>query len=146
MVPDLVRYLEELSVHLRLNPLKERQVIREMYTHLEDRVTELEGDGLTQREAVRVATKGFGPPKVVAEELFGAHGVGTWTDALLAASPYFGVFLLFYGLLRFLVEFFRVQTVPGFDVGFMELTRGQALTVPIILMGAWILWVRRKAA
>ena len=95
MVPDLVRYLEDLSVHLRLNPLKERQVIREMYTHLEDRVTELEGDGLTQQEAVRVATKGFGPPKVVAEELYGAHGVGTWIDALLAASPYFGVFLLF---------------------------------------------------
>ncbi len=95
MVPGLARYLEELSIHLRLNPVRERQVIRELYTHLEDRVVDLEAEGLSRVEAVHAATKGFGRPRVVAEELVEAHNTGTWADAVLAAAPYFGVFLLF---------------------------------------------------
>lgn len=56
-----------------------------------------------------------------------------------------GFFFVLYGILRFVTEFLRVETSEGFDVGMIHLTRGQMLTIPIILIGAWILWVRRDA-
>ncbi len=52
-----------------------------------------------------------------------------------------GLFLIFYGTLRFLVEFLRAQTVPPSWVGFAWITYGQLLTIPIIAAGvAIILW------
>lgn len=49
------------------------------------------------------------------------------------------VFLLGYGIARFVVEFFRE---PDFDQGYflLGLTKGQWLTVPMILLGLWMLW------
>ena len=44
----------------------------------------------------------------------------------------FSVFLLMYGMLRFIVEYYRAQTYALTDLGFMELTRGQLLSLPII--------------
>ena len=95
MVPELVRYLEDLSLHLRLNPLRERQVIREMYTHLEDRVRDLEERGQSRQEAVAEATNKFGKPVAVAQELSHVHSDRSWGNAALAAAPYVGVFFLF---------------------------------------------------
>lgn len=95
MVPELVRYLEDLSLHLRLNPLRERQVIREMYTHLEDRVRDLEEAGRSRDLAVAEATSKFGTPVAVAQELSHVHSDRSWGNALLAAAPYAGIFLLF---------------------------------------------------
>ena len=46
----LVNYLEELSAHLRLDPLRERQLLREMHTHLEDRVADLRTQGRSLEE------------------------------------------------------------------------------------------------
>lgn len=56
-----------------------------------------------------------------------------------------GLFFVLYGILRFTTEYLRVETSEGFDLAMIHLTRGQALTVPVILIGAWILWVRRDA-
>src|SRR3989344_3488994 len=59
-----------------------------------------------------------------------------------------GLFFVLYGILRFLTEFLRVETSEGFDIGMMHLTRGQMLTIPIVLIGAWILYertVRRRS-
>lgn len=49
------------------------------------------------------------------------------------------LFLMLYGVLRFLNEYLRVQDFPSTDLGIISLTRGQLLTVPIFLAGA-ILW------
>jgi len=57
----------------------------------------------------------------------------------------FALFLLLYGLLRFLVEFFRSQTVPPIWIGLMWLTYGQLLTIPILLAGIAIYAYRRLA-
>lgn len=51
------------------------------------------------------------------------------------------LFLMLYGALRFLVEFARAQDYAGLDLGFMELTRGQALTAPVFVVGVF-LWRR----
>jgi len=55
----------------------------------------------------------------------------------------FSLFLILYGLLRFLVEYFREQPYGLVDLGIIELSRGQALTVPLIVTGVavWI-WAR----
>lgn len=50
------------------------------------------------------------------------------------------VFLMGYGLARFIVEFFRE---PDVDQGFILLgwvTKGQMLSFPMILIGLWMLW------
>jgi len=51
-----------------------------------------------------------------------------------------GLFLMLYGLFRFLVEFFRQ---PDVQLGFVAmdwLTMGQILSLPMILIGAWLLF------
>ncbi len=95
MVPGLVKYLEVISANLRLHPVRQRQIIREMYTHLEERVDDLEARGLTHDQAVDQATAGFGQPRAVARELYEVHSDRNWLSASLAAAPYVGVSLLF---------------------------------------------------
>jgi phosphatidylglycerol:prolipoprotein diacylglycerol transferase len=54
-----------------------------------------------------------------------------------------GVFLMGYGLSRFLVEFFRE---PDAQLGFLTLglTMGQWLCVPMVLVGGWLVWSAKK--
>lgn len=52
-----------------------------------------------------------------------------------------GLFLMLYGVLRFLLEFLRVQDFPFVDVGVFVLTRGQLFTIPIFAAGV-ALWYR----
>lgn len=47
----------------------------------------------------------------------------------------FALFLLLYGLLRFVVEYYREQPYAFTDFGVFALTRGQLLTLPIIAAG-----------
>jgi len=58
-----------------------------------------------------------------------------------------GMFLLFYGLFRFLVEFVRV---PDEGLGYLAadwITMGQILSTPMIILGAGlIVWAYRRAA
>jgi phosphatidylglycerol:prolipoprotein diacylglycerol transferase len=54
------------------------------------------------------------------------------------------MFLLFYGLFRFYIEFYRV---PDADLGYLALgwvTMGQILSAPMILLGAALLVVAYK--
>lgn len=55
-----------------------------------------------------------------------------------------GLFLLCYGLFRFGVEFFRI---PDAHLGYLAygwLTMGQVLSVPMIAIGAWMIWLAYK--
>jgi phosphatidylglycerol:prolipoprotein diacylglycerol transferase len=57
-----------------------------------------------------------------------------------------GVFLLCYGAFRFIVEFARS---PDAHIGYLAggwLTMGQALSVPMMLLGAWLLWRGARGA
>ena len=55
-----------------------------------------------------------------------------------------GVFFVLYGLFRFIVEFVRIETAAGLDILGIHLTRGQLLTIPIVLIGIYILFLRHK--
>jgi phosphatidylglycerol:prolipoprotein diacylglycerol transferase len=50
------------------------------------------------------------------------------------------LFLMMYGLGRFMIECIRVPTHPPIDLGFVILMRGQALTLPMFVMGL-IVWI-----
>lgn len=60
----------------------------------------------------------------------------------------FSMFLMLYGALRFVVEYFRDQPVPPFQFGVVVLTIGQVLTIPVFVAGLilWILFRRRESA
>lgn len=74
----------------------------------------------------------------------GIAGICWW---YLTTKPPVGrvtaLFLILYSVLRFLIEFVRFQDYPGIDIGIMTVTRGQALTIPLFIVGVW-LWVSRK--
>lgn len=56
-----------------------------------------------------------------------------------------GLFALLYGVFRFLVEFVRE---PDAHIGYLAfgwLTMGQVLSIPLVLVGVWLLWLSRRA-
>jgi phosphatidylglycerol---prolipoprotein diacylglyceryl transferase len=56
-----------------------------------------------------------------------------------------GVFALWYGLARIFVEFFRVPDVQiGYLTGYV--TMGMVLSLPLVVVGVWLLWRSRDAA
>ena len=61
----------------------------------------------------------------------------------MAAS---GVFLIGYGLSRFIIEFFREPDVGQGFVAFDWMTKGQLLTAPMILAGIVMLWLAYRRA
>lgn len=60
-------------------------------------------------------------------------------NKVLKQGNYLALFLILYGCFRFLTEFLRQ---PEIMIG--PLTMGQLLNIPIILIGAWMLWKGRK--
>lgn len=55
-----------------------------------------------------------------------------------------GLFALMYGLFRFAVEFVRMPD-NGIYVAFGWLTRGQILSLPLVVLGIALLWMARRA-
>jgi len=55
-----------------------------------------------------------------------------------------GMFALLYGVFRFLVEFVRVPD-EGKYVAWEWLTKGQILSIPLILFGIYMFWLSRRA-
>ncbi len=51
-----------------------------------------------------------------------------------------GLFLLLYGVFRFAVEFVREPDAHLGYVAFEWLTRGHVLTLPMIVLGGWLIW------
>jgi phosphatidylglycerol:prolipoprotein diacylglycerol transferase len=56
-----------------------------------------------------------------------------------------GMFALLYGVTRFAVEFVRVPDEQLQYLAFGWLTMGQLLSVPLILLGVFLLWLSRSA-
>ena len=56
-----------------------------------------------------------------------------------------GLFALLYGLFRFCVEFVREPDVQLGFIAFDWLTMGQILSIPLILIGLYLLWLSRRA-
>ncbi len=73
--------------------------------------------------------------------------LGYWHLAKQRGEPYgrtFSLFLMEYGFLRCIVEYFREQPFSGFVVANIHITRGQMLTAPLFLAGALLYWYRTR--
>lgn len=83
-----IHYLEGIKSKLRLNSSQERDILRELYTHLEERIQELEEEGLSKEEATKTAIQSFGSDEAVARQMNLTHGSGSWREAFWAATPH----------------------------------------------------------
>lgn len=82
-------YLESIRTGLKLDPQRRREILREIYSHLEEKAEELCQEGVEQGEAARRAIQAFGFPQLIAKELYEANSVGSWRQAFLGALPHF---------------------------------------------------------
>ncbi|HEY82747.1 MAG TPA: hypothetical protein G4O01_05595 [Dehalococcoidia bacterium] len=95
MLPEVVKYLDEVRSHLHLDALTERRVIGELYTYFQEKVADLQEQGLSEAEATKEAIKSFGRARVVARLMYEAYSKGSWMEALIAALPHLIVAGLF---------------------------------------------------
>lgn len=83
---------------------------------------------------------------------------GIMKDSFLAVACYWtlrqtpakngsasAMFLIVYGTLRFLLEYIREQNESLFIVGPLVLTRGQTYCIPMVIMGAVLVWMLRRS-
>jgi len=95
MANKLSRYLDSFSSDLKIDAAVKESVAEEIYTHLEDKSQELRGKGLSEEEANNIATESFGPPQLIARQIYEVHSQGTCQEAFFAALPHLLVALLF---------------------------------------------------
>ena len=95
MANNVSHYLESIGDSLRLDPLAKREVIRELETHIEDRLDELQESGLSEEEAADTCVKLLGSAKQLARQMYEAYSQGTWRQTLLASMPHLLFGLIF---------------------------------------------------
>jgi hypothetical protein len=88
-------YLDEVRVHLHLDPRTEKRVISELESHFQEKVNELEEEGLPPGEAERLAVASFGTAKAIARLMYQAYGRGSWMEALISCQPHIIAAVLF---------------------------------------------------
>ena len=66
-----------------------------------------------------------------------------YTKKSRAQGTISGLFLIGYGIIRFFCEFYRE---PDYHIGFIfnKFTMGQLLSIPMIIVGAIMLWMHRR--
>jgi len=95
MTTALSYYLDIIRDNLRLDPSTEREVVRELETHIEDKLQELKDTGLSDEEAASTCVGLLGSAKQVARQIYEAHSQGSWRQTLLASAPHLLFGLLF---------------------------------------------------
>lgn len=95
MANKLSDYLHSFKACLKIDSAVKGSVTHELRTHLEDKSQELKENGLSEEEANKVAVESFGPPQLIAWQIYEVHSQGTWQEAFLAALPHLLVALLF---------------------------------------------------
>ncbi len=95
MANKLSHYLDSFSSGLKIDSAVKYSVAREIYTHLEDKSQELKEKGLSEEEAENIAIESFGPPQLIARQIYEVHSQSTYQEAFFAALPHLLVALLF---------------------------------------------------
>ena len=121
---DLQTYLQSLTSKLKLDPGKNREILLELQGHLEEKIQELEEEGLTHSEALARALREMGHPDAIARGMYSVHSKGSWKDILLAALPHLILASLFalhlwtrYLLVAVLLIAITLVTLRGWKTG-----------------------------
>lgn len=89
-------YISTLARQLRLGSTQEEQeIVQELESYLEDKVAELEAQGIDHNTALDLAMQELGNPKAVARKMYEVHSPAVWKDVLLATVPHFMLAALF---------------------------------------------------
>ncbi len=88
MSSELNSYFERLRSSLQVGQQAEDDVIRELRSHAEDRLAELERSGLTRGEAARALLGRLERPRSLARQFREAHSRASWQDASAAAAAF----------------------------------------------------------
>ena len=92
---ELHSYFHALTRKLKLDPNTSREIVLELQGHLEEKIQELEEEGLTHDEALSRAMRDLGQPDLIARGMYSVHSKGSWRDILLATLPHFLLASLF---------------------------------------------------
>jgi len=95
MLGEVKSFLNTVRLQMKLDSSSEKEILTELYNHFEDRVQELQESGLSEEEAIAMASREFGPSQKVAEELHDVHSISDWPQAVMAALPHVLFGLLF---------------------------------------------------
>jgi hypothetical protein len=95
MTPELLQYLTRIRYGARMPDSDEPGVLRELESHIEDRLEELTCSGLSEEEAITACLGQMGSTSMVARQIYEAYSQGSWTQVLLACLPHLLFGLLF---------------------------------------------------
>ncbi len=95
MAADLKSYIQRLRARLDLDAAVADDIVREMETHIEDRLAELQRGGIDSDHAQRSLSERLGRPTALAREFQQAYASATWNDALTAAAAFLFVAALY---------------------------------------------------
>ena len=142
MVAQIRVYLYDLGRQLRLEPRTQREILRELQGHVEDRAQEHMGEGIPQEEAVQRALQQLGNAKAITKDMYEVHSRGSWLDVALAITPHLLFALLFAFNLWTQVQWILVLMAATILVSYLGWKKdrpnwtypwlGYCLTAPII--------------
>ena len=116
-------YVGVLSRHIRLQPGKKNEIIRELESHLEDKASDLASQGMSPEAARRLAMQQMGDPVALAGQIQKIHTAVSLREMGLAIIPH----LLIAGLVAFEL---------------CDSILAVAMTLAVIGGGAWLDWRR----
>ncbi|MSQ11727.1 MAG: hypothetical protein EXR48_03400 [Dehalococcoidia bacterium] len=88
MNSTLSKYLHDMGRKLRLDQQTRQEVLREVRTHLDDLVQELQQRGLSPEAAWREAVRILGKPEELANGLYAAHSRASLAQTGMATAPH----------------------------------------------------------
>jgi hypothetical protein len=95
MQAEVAIYLDEVRTHLHLDADTESRIISELYSHLQEKVSELQEAGASELEATREALASFGCARAIGRLTYEAYSRGSWMEALISCQPHMIVAALF---------------------------------------------------
>ena len=81
-------YFQKIRENLRLGSIEEKEILRELETHVEERFQEMKDEGLSEEESLKKSLNLLGSAREVARQYYEVHSQGNWRQALLAGMPH----------------------------------------------------------
>lgn len=88
MTTEVRVYLKSLKRALHLDPRREREILLEIQSHVQDRALELQEQGMSPDASMEEALRSLGNPYEIAEGMYNTHSRTSWSDAALASLPH----------------------------------------------------------
>lgn len=84
-----------LEQNLHMAPTKRVEILAELQTHVDDRIQELQSNGISSVDAQERAVLEVGDPAQLAGAYYNAHETGSWRDVGMATVPHLALAAIF---------------------------------------------------